>query len=145
MPTDLGNPYRIDWRGRPPHMLDPDVPVWYRFLDSYGPYFKRLFYDSLLGGPFMTPEQLADPIMKMWRTNTAKRTDAIAELENEIWIIEVASYPGLRSLGQLQVYENLWREAPGLPGTVRLVLVCERIDQDLGAAAAKQGVMIYIV
>ena len=145
MPTDLGRKYEIDWRGSPPHMLAPDVPVWYRFLEAYGEYFRALYYDCLLGGPFLTPEQASDPFQKMWRFNTSKRADAIADLDTEVWIIEVASYPGLRAVGQLQVYQTLWIEDPKILKPERLVLVSERIDNDLGAACGKFGLQVYLV
>lgn len=145
MPTTLGRRYKIDWRGNPPHMLEPDIPVWYRFLDKYGEYFKALYYDSLLGGPFLTPEQEADPFQRMWRFNTSKRADAIAETETEVWIIEVASYPGLRAVGQLQVYQTLWIEDPKILKPERLALIAERIDNDLGAACGRFGLQVYLI
>ena len=145
MPTELGKRYEITWRGKPPHMLEPDHPVWYRFLDRYGRYFQALYYDCLLGGPFLSPEQEKDPFQKMWRYNTSKRADAIAELAGEVWIIEVADYPGLRAVGQLNVYQTLWIEDPKIMKPERLVLVSERIDNDLGAACARFGIQIYLV
>jgi len=145
LPTDLGKSFGIDWRGKPPQMLETDHPVWYRFLARYGQYFVALYYNCLLGGPFLTPEQERDPLQKMWRRNTAKRADAIAELENEVWIIEVADYPGLRAVGQLEVYQTLWIEDPKIMKPERLVLVCERIDEDLGAACAQRGIQIYLI
>jgi hypothetical protein len=91
-------------------MLFPDIPVWYAFLNTYGRFFKALYYDCFVGGPTLTEEQEKDPLERMWRANTVKRIDALAELENEIWIIEVATYPGPRSLGQLI-------SGPAIPGT----------------------------
>lgn len=145
MPTSLGPTYTLDWRGRPPHMLDQDIPVWYRFLDRYSALIDDLYYDVLLGGPFLTPEQQEDKFARMWRFNTSKRADAIAQTKDEVWIIEVASYPGLRAIGQLQVYQTLWLEDPKLFKPERLVLVAERIDNDLGAAAGKFGIQVYLI
>lgn len=145
MPTDLGPKYSTDWRGKPPHMLEPDIPVWYRFLDRYGKYFLNLYYDSLLGGPFLTEEEKTDPMKRMWRANTAKRADAIAETEKEVWLIEVSNYPGMRAIGQLHAYQALWIEDPKIMKIERLVLVCERLDTDIGAACGKFGFQIYIV
>jgi len=145
MPTTLGRRYEIDWRGNPPHMLLPDIPVWYRFLEKYGPYIRALYYDCLLGGPFLSPEQEQDPFQRMWRFNTSKRADAIVEVSTEVWIIEVASYPGLRAVGQLQVYQSLWIEDPKIIKPERLALVAERIDNDLGAACGKFGIQVYLV
>ena len=145
MPTTLGRKYEIDWRGNPPHMLDPDIPVWYRFLSRYGEYFQSLYYDCLLGGPFLSPEEEKDPFQRMWRFNISKRADAIAELSTEVWIIEVANYPGLRAVGQLQVYQTLWIEDIKIIKPERLVLVAERIDNDLGAACGRFGIQVYLV
>jgi len=145
MPTELGRKYSTDWKGNPPHMLTPDIPVWYRFLKTYGHSFISLYYDSFLGGPFLSPAQEADPIQRMWRDNTAKRTDAIAELTDEVWLIEVSAYPGMRALGQLFTYQTLWIEDPKVFKPERLVLVTERLDTDIGAACGKFGIQVYIV
>ena len=145
MPTSLGKKYSIDWRGRPPHMLRQDVPVWYRFLEKWGFLFINLYYDCLLGGPTLTPEEEADPMKRMWRATNSKRADAIAETENEVWIIEVAEGPGLRAIGQLMVYLSLWVEDAKIMKPERKVLVCRKIDQDMFAAAAQSGIAIYVM
>lgn len=145
MPTTLGPIYTTDWRGRPPHMLLQDVPVWWRFLNTWGYQFLSLYYDCLLGGPFLTPEEEKDPFKRMWRASTAKRADAIAETQNEVWIIEVSDYPGMRALGQLLTYQALWLEDPKINKVERLVLVAGRIDTDIAAGAGKMGVLIYVM
>lgn len=145
MPTTLGRPFSIDWKGRPPHMLREDVPVWYRFLSTYGHKFKKLYYDCLLGGIFLSETDMHDIFLRAWRVNTAKRADAIAELEDQIWIIEVADYPGLRAIGQLQVYRSAWLRDPVIKKPERLVLVSERIDEDLLDACAMHGIDVYLM
>jgi len=145
MPTDLGRPYDITWRGDPPHMLKPDIPVWYRFLATYGPFFLNLYYDCLVGGPAYTPGQLKDPILRMWRHNLAKRLDALADLEHEVWIIEVAADPGLRSLGQLLTYQTLWVRDPKVLKPEKLVLVCDTIEPDLLDAAGQRSMQVFVV
>lgn len=145
MPTFLGKPYSTDWRGSPPHMLATDVPVWYPFLEKWGGLFQKLYYDVLLGGPTLSPEQEKDPYWRMWRSNTSKRADAIAELEHACWIIEVAKTPGLRAVGQLQVYRALWVEDPKILKPEEAVLVCQDIDTDLLASAAMYGIRSYII
>lgn len=145
MPTTLGNPFSVDWRGKPPHMLPPDYPVWYAFLEKYGSIFTALYYDCFVGGPHLTPEEEKDPMKRMWRANTVKRIDALAELEGEIWIIEVATYPGPRSLGQLMTYQALWLEDPKIMKPEKMCLVCGGIDTDIGPSAAKFGAEIYVI
>jgi len=145
MPTTLGRKFGIDWRGDPPHMLPQDVPVWYRFLEKWGPLFQALYYDCFVGGPYFTEKQLEDPMNRMWRANTSKRIDALGETENEIWIIEVAKAPGLRSLGQVQTYRALWLEDPKIAKIEKTVIVCQLVDQDLVSAAAMFGVLTYVM
>lgn len=145
MPTTLGGRYSITWRGRPPHMLQPDIPVWWRWLETWGAQVDALFYDCLLGGVELTPAEALDPMKRMWRATTAKRADAIAETGSEVWIIEVSDYPGMRAIGQLFTYQTLWLEDPKIPKPERLVLVAGRIDTDVGAACGKFGVLVYIV
>lgn len=145
MPTLLGNTYEVSWRGAPPHMLSTDIPVWYRFLELWGFRFTALYYDVLLGGPFLSPAQEQDPIMRMWRANSSKRADAIAELPAEVWIIEVAQRPGLRAIGQLLTYLALWTEDPQITKIEIPVLVCEEVDTDLIASAAKYGIRTYVM
>lgn len=126
-------------------MLPPDVPVWYRFLDKYGFAFRALYYDCLLGGPFLSPEQLENVMWVGWRKTVSKRADAIAELDREVWIIEVAAQPGLRAVGQLLTYQTLWIEDAPIRKPERLVLVCEHVEPDLMTACAKFGIMTYVV
>ena len=145
MSTRLGRPYSLEWRGNPPHMLTPDIPVWYRFLETYGGPVISLYYDCLLGAAPLTPEEEKDPVKRMWIHHLARRADAIAELENEVWIIEVADDPGLRSIGQLQTYRILWMRDPLIIKPERLILVCETIEPNLLDASSSYGIQIYII
>ena len=145
MPTTLGRQYSTDWRGKPAGMLDPDIPVWHRFLEQYNSLLQHVYYNVFLGGPWLTPEQEKDPMQRMWRATTSKRIDALAETSTEVWIIEVAAYPGQRSLGQLLSYQTLWLEDPKIFKPEKLVLVCERADEDIAVSYAKFGVLVYIV
>lgn len=126
-------------------MLKPDIPVWYRFLDKFSSFFHVVYYDCLLGSPDLTEEEEQDPLKRMWRFNTSKRADAIATANSYVWIIEVASDPGLRSLGQLQVYRSLWLQDPQIDLMERMVLVCETLDPHLAIASKQHGIEIYVV
>jgi len=126
-------------------MLKPDIPVWYRFLAQYSFPFQSLYYDCALGGPFLTAEEYLDPMKRMWRGLLVKRADAIAELEDEIWIIEVSADPGLRAIGQLFSYGHLWKRDPKSVKRHKLVLVASTIEEDLADVASAYGFMIYVV
>jgi len=126
-------------------MLSPDIPVWYRFLESYGGVFEALYYDSYLGGPVLTAEDEKNPMKRMWRANTSKRPDAIVETRDEVWLIEVSDYPGMRAIGQLHTYQALWLEDPKIAKIEKMILVCARLDTDIGSACGKFGFQVYIV
>jgi len=145
LPTFLGQPYALEWRGDPPHMLPRDIPVWYRFLEKYGAPFIKIYYDVRLGGPFLTPEQEKDPFMRDWQYLSSKRMDVLAELRSEIWIIEVVHQAGMRSIGQCESYLSLWKMDPKIDKPAIKVLVAETIDEDLLSAAASLGIVIFIV
>lgn len=126
-------------------MLKPDIPVWYRFLTLYGGPFINLYYDVSVGGPYYTPEQLKDPITRMWRGLTVKRIDALAELDDQVWIIEVSENPGLRAIGQLQSYRVLWIRDPKILKPEKIVLVSATIEKDLLDVAGTYQIQCFIV
>lgn len=126
-------------------MLKSDVPVWWKFLDRWEWQFQKLYYDCLLGGPRYTPDQMKDPMIQAWRQLLSRRADAIAELENEVWIIEVASRPGLRAIGQLQTYRALWIRDIKILKPEKAVLVCEILEEDFADAASMYGIMIFVI
>jgi len=144
MPTVLGPEYSTQWRGKPPHMLAPDIPIWYRFLEQRAADFINLYYDCLLGGPPSTPDNDKGPMDRMWRALTSKRADAIAETQSHVWLIEVASYPGMRSLGQLLTYHSLWNDDPKIAKPTRLVLVANELDPDIEPVYAPNNVFVYL-
>lgn len=145
MPTKTGRPYATSWLGSPPHMLHEDIPIWHKFLRKYGDFYPNIYYDVAVGGPFLSPEELKDPLKKMWQYNNSKRIDALIKLPNEVMIIEVTAQPGLRSIGQLLTYVALWQEDDPWGLIERPYLVCEAMDTDLLSAAAKFGITTFIV
>jgi len=142
MPTELGEPYLQTWRGHYPHMLPTDVPVWELFLDRNPNLFDRIYYDVRVGGVYPGPEFGDEKMRYMFWQNTAKRLDALGEMKDELWIIEVADTPGLRAIGQLQTYIALWYEDPKILKPTKQVLVCRSIDADLERSLAFYGVLL---
>ena len=82
---------------------------------------------------------------KMWYASTAKRIDAIGEKKDEIWIIEVASSPYLRAVGQMVSYRFLWNLDPKINKPVKDVLLCYYLDSDLEKVLKHYGVEILTI
>ena len=93
----------------------------------------------------MATDENKDPMARMWRTLTSKRADAIAELENEVWIIEVSAYPGMRALGQLLTYHTLWTNDPKIDKPAVMVLVADQIDPDVRLSYTPYQVQLHLV
>jgi len=89
---------------------------------------------------------VADEAMKrMWYASTTKRIDCIGEKKKEIWIIEVASSPYLRAVGQCLSYKFLWEEDPKIKKPAKMILVCYFIDSDLKRILKHYGVTIVTI
>jgi hypothetical protein len=145
MPTELGNPFEITWRGYPQQMLETDVPLWYLFLDRFASKFDRFYYNVKVGGPDVTKIPGDPKFAKQWYDVTAKRIDAIGETKKDLWIIEVASSPFLRAVGQCLSYKFLWELDPKIEKPARMVLICYSLDDDLKAVLKHFGVeVIYM-
>ena len=142
MPTEIGEPFEITWRGDPQQMLPPDVPLWHLFLDRYASNFERFFYNVRVGGPDISKISGDLALAKMWYASTAKRIDAIGEKKDELWIIEVASSPYLRAVGQCLSYKFLWNQDKKINKPAKMVLLCYFLDSDIEKVLKHYGVMI---
>jgi len=142
MPTDLGEEFEITWRGYPQQMLPADVPLWHIFLDKFAWMFDRFFYNVRVGGPTFEGSDLDLAMAKMWYASTAKRIDCIGERKEDIWIIEVASSPYLRAVGQCLTYKLLWEEDRKIDKPAKMVLVCYFLDADLKKVLRKYSVEV---
>lgn len=145
MPTKLGQPFSPLYRGKYPHMLDVDRPLWNRFLDLNPTLFDRIYYDVRVGGVLLEDPGIPDNIAKSFFDVTAKRIDALAEKPDEVWIIEVANAPGLRATGQLATYCALWLADPVIKKPAKGVLVSNSLDDDLKRALWVYGMLSIIV
>jgi hypothetical protein len=131
MPTELGEPFPITWRGTPEQMLPADVPLWHAYLDRAAGRYKQFYYNVKVGGPDLSKIQVDEGMKKMFYQATAKRIDAIGEKEDSIEIIEVASSPYLRAVGQCLSYAFLWNLDRKINKPAKMVLLCWYLDFDL--------------
>ena len=145
MPTDLGEPFDITWRGDPQQMLPSDVPLWHRYLDAHAQEFMKFYYNVRVGGPDITKIVADEAMKKMWYAATAKRIDAIGEKKDEIWIIEVAASPYLRAVGQCLSYLYLWNLDPKIDKPPKMVLLCYYLDSDIEKVLTHHGVSVIAI
>jgi hypothetical protein len=131
MPTELGEPYPITWRGDPQQMLPKDIPLWHAYLENHAHQFLRFYYNVRVGGPDMSQVDEPPEMRKMWYDINAKRIDVIGEREKDLWIIEVSSHPDLRTVGQCISYPFMWNQDRKIQKPAQMILLCWYIDADL--------------
>ncbi|GAH88516.1 unnamed protein product [marine sediment metagenome] len=141
----LGDTYSSSWKGKPPHMLPVDVPVWHDFLDKYGDAYLHFYYDVALSTKPKPPDLPVGAMLTMWKKSFGKRIDAVGEMRNTVHIIEVTEQAFLRSLGQILVYAELWRVDPPIKKPFLPYIVCRTIDEDVLWTCQAYGVNHHLV
>jgi len=91
------------------------------------------------------PAHLTEAERRRWKELIAKRIDAVCELPDRIWILEVTPRESTRAIGALLVYEGLYRRqfSPGKP--VSLGLVVEMADPALAMVRAMHDIRLWVV
>lgn len=93
----------------------------------------------------MTNVNADEGMKKFWYQSTAKRPDVIAEKKDEVWIIEVASSPYLRAVGQCLSYKFLWDQDPKINKPAIMVLLCYSLDSDLERILESYNVRVITI
>jgi hypothetical protein len=112
-------------------MLPAEVRRWDRFIELHGLPVGVVSYDVHLGDG-----AVADPAWPAWmasmvRSLSTHRVDVVVERPDEVIIVEVKGIAGMGAVGQLLGYEALWLRDRGTDRSVRLLLVCERVEADM--------------
>ena len=114
-----------------PHLLQPDIDLWERFLLKYGTNYKAFDYDVRIGKGRMPDDSYPENIRKMAFGLSQRRIDVIGYKQNEIEIIEITLSAGLKCVGQMEAYPLLYKETyhPTLPVTT--LILAEKIESDI--------------
>jgi len=126
-------------------MLQPDLPIWYDFLDKYGNDFLRFYYDVALTTKPKPPEAPTQALVTFFIRSWGKRIDAVGETEKNVWIIEVTEHAFLRALGQIMLYTELWRIDPPIKKPFTPNLVTRIIDEDVAHVCNVYGINYFLV
>jgi len=119
-----------------PHMLPAEVRRWDAFLSRYGMPEGTVSYDVHLGEGAAIDPSWPEWMAGMVRVLSTHRVDVVIERPDEVVIVEVKGIAGMGAVGQLVGYEALWVKERGVGRPVRLLLVCERMEADMGTVFA---------
>lgn len=127
-----------------PHMLHEDIGVWSKFLDKMAHVISRVWYDVHVGKAVSPADPNSTVQQKVAAGVSRKRIDVIASIANEFWVIEVKPVGSMAALGQAFSYTRLFQQEYDVFRTVRGVVVCDSIDEDLAAPFEELGVMVFV-
>ena len=142
---EIGKAYPPEWRGKPPQMLNTEVPTWYKYLDKHQTEYKVIYYNLALTLQ-EPPANTLPTLVAGWMHSIAKRIDAVGiRTDGSIDIIEVTTSAGLRSVGQGITYRELWTLIKPLKGPFRSMVVCDYANPDVKYVCEKYGVTVIEV
>jgi hypothetical protein len=147
MSTDLGPTWPAIITRIPPRMSPEDYEIYLNWWSLYAASAKRVWYDVGVGvgSPLPPPGPNEQNYRRMWTRNTQKRIDMVADMGNQLWIIELRHAATSNAIGRLLSYDMLWKEDPVIDLPTQLVLVSNHYDGDLDALARAQHILYYTV
>jgi hypothetical protein len=129
-----------DWVRAPDGMQAKDWPVWFAYQRAHAGEVLGWAFNVRLGRERVPALDATDPAARAFLDSLAYRLDAVALLPSgRVDLIEVATEPSPAAIGQLLIYETLWREQDERP-IHRLVLAARSVDPDLERAARRVAI-----
>lgn len=128
-----------------PHMKPEDVAIWNRFIAAFPNYFQRCDYDVCVGEGRMPEGEHPEKYLLGWKTLTQKKIDVVAYRDNEIWLIEVKPRARANALGQIWMYDELYKDMFHPTTEPKNMIVTDQYDLDTDRVAQSGNVTIMVV
>jgi hypothetical protein len=128
-----------------PHMLPPDARIWDAFVYLHSTAFTNVQYDVHVGEGMPRQQHWDDSIYRMAKIITQRRIDVIGWKNQIPWIIEVKQSPGVSAVGQLVSYKTLYLREYPQHISVKLYLICDRLDQDIAFVLRQNNIFFTVV
>ncbi len=128
-----------------PHLLDPDIDLWIRFLNLHEDKYNSFDYDVRVGQGRDPGSSYPEDLRRMGVELSQRRIDAIGYKDDEIEIIEITLSAGLKCIGQLETYPILYKQTyrPVLPVTT--LLLAEKMEADIEPIFKERGYNYMII
>ena len=118
-------------RARFPHLLPADCDLWERFLDENPKRFSHIDYDVRVGFGRDPGHSFDSNLRQMAIDLSQRRIDAVGHSDGVLHIIEIATVPGLRALGQLIAYPTLYQQTFSPTQSLVPLLIAEVLQADI--------------
>lgn len=121
-----------------------DFAIWSRWWPTVREGTVALYFDVGLGLPDEIPATDDANQLLGWVRNNQKRADVLIEREDAVWLVELRFRAQSSALGRLKTYDALLLQDNPFTKPVRLFLVTDRRDSEVGLVAAMLGIN-YVV
>lgn len=136
--------YPASWARRPPGMVWEDWQPWGAWLLTPEAQKYEYAYDVEMA-VHTAPAGETDPAMRRsYERSNARRIDAVGRRNGQYIIFEARRFTGWSAIAQLQGYLMLWPLFFPNDPTPELVLVTERIADDIRASALRAGIRVWL-
>lgn len=132
-------------RLRMSHLLPDDAKLFQDYLDLYPDRYTRIDYDIRVGYGRDPGDRYPPNIRSMAIHLSQRRIDAVGFRPGRIDIIEVTLCAGIKALGQLQAYPQLYQQSYFPIHPLHPVLVARAFSTDAETLFSAQGIETYII
>lgn len=140
------------WRGRPPHLVEPERELWYDALDQKLIAPEAVWFDVPMDG---VPDHVTEQphyvkndnpaLVRAWYFLNARRCDAIGERGDRFTVYEMRALAGPKTVGELAIYRSLsLAEWPGLKWDP-ITLITRKIEPTTEQPLKDLGVVVIRV
>jgi len=142
---DLGNSFLSGWNGIPPGMPTGDLLIWLRYRNKLASVYDHVYFNVRIGDPLFPTGDQPPEILDMAIAISRRRVDVVCEGPDHWLLIELKYNAGTESLGQILMYNALWRGDPPDGRGVRLSIISDRLNKDLIEACKYYNVDLLAV
>lgn len=128
-----------------PGMLPREIVVFRAWLRLHENEYTRFDFNVRIGTGFDPGPTVSASIRAMAIANSQKRIDAVAYKDGAVTLIEVKDRAGFSAVGQLVGYLHMWQAANPAQARPRLLLVANRLQDDIPLVASGAGIDIDLV
>ncbi len=121
------------------------MPLWNRFLDTYGAGFDSFAYDVRVGPASGAARGFDEQTQAVFRALSQLRIDAVGYRGGEVWIFEVKPFAGISTVGQLIGYRDLYVAEFRPERAPSLGVVTDRFQPAVGEVFKRQGIEAWVV
>lgn len=145
MKPNLGTPYDTKWEGVPPAMPAQDYALWRRYRSVLIGEYDRVYFNVRVGEPIPVAEDLPPEIKIFSEAVSRRRVDVVAEKAAGWLLVELKYNAGAEGLGQILLYQSLWKSDPPDDRPVVPLIVSNFANKDLVLGCKFYGVELLVV